>query len=141
MFLVDINRGKTTSVFLCQAERSRSHEQIKPYIWFPMYTYYVYILKCCDGSYYTGITNNIAIRLAQHQHGIDKYCYTYKSRPLTLKFQQEFNDVLQAIYFEKKIKGWTRAKKVALINGDYDMLKILSECRNATHFKYQSLNK
>lgn len=58
-----------------------------------------------------------------------------------LKFQQEFNDVLQAIYFEKKIKGWTRAKKLALINGNFNMLRILSECRNATHFNYQPLDK
>jgi putative endonuclease len=54
-----------------------------------------------------------------------------------MKFHQEFNDVLQAIYFEKKIKGWTRAKKEALISGDFDMLQILSECRNATHYKYK----
>ncbi len=59
-----------------------------------------------------------------------------KRRPLLLEFYQEFNDVLQAIYFEKKIKGWSRAKKYALINEDFDMLQILSECRNATHYKY-----
>ena len=52
-------------------------------------------------------------------------------------FYQEFNDVLQAIYFEKKIKGWTRAKKQALINGNFDMLQMLSERRNATHYKYK----
>ncbi len=53
-----------------------------------------------------------------------------------MEFHQEFNDVLQAIYFEKKLKGWTRAKKKALIDGDFDRLQILSECRNATHYKY-----
>lgn len=58
-----------------------------------------------------------------------------------MKFHQEFNDVLQAIYFEKKLKGWTRAKKKALIDRDGDMLKILSECRNATHFKYNPNNE
>jgi putative endonuclease len=106
-----------------------------------VFTYYVYILKCTDNSFYTGITNNIELRLQQHQSGFNKNCYTYKKRPVALKFQQGFNDVLQAIYFEKKIKGWTRAKKLALINGDYNMLKILSECRNATHSKYQPLDK
>ncbi|CAH8281401.1 conserved hypothetical protein [Mariniflexile fucanivorans] len=55
-----------------------------------------------------------------------------------MEFRQEFNDVLQAIYFEKKIKGWAKAKKLALINGDFDMLQILSECRNATHYKYKN---
>ena len=76
-----------------------------------MYLYYVYILKCSDNSYYTGITNNIETRFSEHQSGYIKDSYTYKRRPLSLDFYQEFNDVLQAIYFEKKIKGWTRAKK------------------------------
>lgn len=104
-----------------------------------MFFYYVYILKCSDNSYYTGITNNIDRRIKEHQLGKLSNCYTYKRRPITVKFYQEFNDVLQAIYFEKKIKGWTRAKKVALINGDFEMLQILSECRNATHYKYNGI--
>ena len=101
-----------------------------------MYFYYVYIIKCSDDSYYTGITNNIEKRFKEHELGYNKDSYTYKRRPLVLDFYQEFNDVLQAIYFEKKIKGWTRGKKQALINGDFEMLQILSECRNATHYKY-----
>jgi putative endonuclease len=103
-----------------------------------MYHYYIYILKCSDGSYYTGITNDLEKRFKEHQSGHKKDSYTYKRRPLSLEFYQEFNDVLQAIYFEKKIKGWTRAKKQALIKGDFDMLIILSECRNATHYKYNT---
>ncbi len=104
-----------------------------------MYLYYVYILKCSDNSYYTGITNSVYRRFEEHQDGKNKECYTFGRRPLKMEFHQEFNDVLQAIYFEKKIKGWTRAKKRALINGDYDMLKILSECRNSTHSKYKPI--
>ncbi len=102
-----------------------------------MYSYYVYILKCSDNSYYTGITNNIKRRFEEHNNGKNRKNYTFKRRPLELEFYQEFNDVLQAIYFEKKIKGWTRSKKRALISGDFEMLKILSECRNATHYKYE----
>ena len=105
-----------------------------------MYSYFVYILKCSDDSYYTGITNNIAVRFDQHQLGYEKDCYTFTRRPLAMEWYQEFNDVLQAIYFEKKIKGWTRAKKQALIKGNCDMLHILSECRNATHHKYYDGN-
>jgi len=101
-----------------------------------MFFYYVYILKCSDNSYYTGITNDMEKRLAEHKSGKYPDCYTFNKRPLELKFYETFNDVLQAIYFEKKIKKWTRAKKEALINGDYNMLQILAECRNATHFKY-----
>lgn len=102
-----------------------------------MYLYYVYIIKCSDNSYYTGITNNVEKRFKEHEFGYNKDSYTFKRRPLLLEFYQEFNDVLQAIYFEKKIKGWTRLKKQALINGQFDMLQILSECRNATHYKYK----
>lgn len=100
-----------------------------------MYFYYVYILKCSDDSFYTGITSDLEKRYQEHVYGKYKDCYTYRRRPLELKFHETFNDVLQAIYFEKKIKRWTRAKKQSLIDGNYDMLQILSECRNATHYK------
>jgi len=102
-----------------------------------MKTYYVYILKCSDNLLYTGITNNVVRRLKEHQHGLNKNSFTFKRRPLKLIFQQEFNDVEQAIYFEKKIKNWSAKKKQALANGDFDMLLILSECRNVTHSKYR----
>ncbi len=101
-----------------------------------MYSYFVYILQCSDDSYYTGITNDINRRIDKHKLGKNRDCYTYKRRPVELKFHETFNDVLQAIYFEKRIKKWTRAKKVALINGNFNMLQILAECRNATHYKY-----
>ena len=101
-----------------------------------MYFYYVYIIKCSDNSFYTGITNNLDKRFQEHILGKHKDCYTYKRRPLELKFHETFNDVLQAIYFEKKIKKWTHKKKQALIDGNFNRLQILSERRNATHYKY-----
>ena len=101
-----------------------------------MKTYYVYILKCSDSLTYTGITNNMSRRFEEHQKGLNKNCFTYKRRPLKLIFQQEFNDIEQAIYFEKKIKNWSAKKKRALANGKFDILQTLSECRNATHSKY-----
>ena len=63
--------------------------------------------------------------------------YTYRRRPVQLIFQQEFNDVLQAIFFEKKLKKWSAKKKMALVEGNLDLLQILSECRNTTHYKYR----
>lgn len=102
-----------------------------------IYQYFVYILLCADKSFYTGITSNLSKRFNEHQSGTKRDSYTYSRRPLTLVFQQEFNDVIQAIYFEKKIKGWSKAKKQALIDGDFDKLQILSECRNASHCKYK----
>ena len=100
-----------------------------------MKLYYVYILKCSDGLTYTGITNNISRRLEEHQKGLNRTCFTYKRRPVELIFCQEFNDVKQAIYFEKKIKKWSGKKKLALANGDYDLLKLLAECKNESHAK------
>ncbi len=99
--------------------------------------YYVYILKCSDGLTYIGVTNNVSRRFEEHQRGLNENCFTFKRRPLELIFQQEFNDVEQAIYFEKKIKNWSAKKKLALANGNFDMLQILSECRNVTHSKYK----
>ncbi|MEL6811547.1 MAG: GIY-YIG nuclease family protein [Bacteroidota bacterium] len=102
-----------------------------------MYQYYVYILECNDGLLYTGITNNLSRRFEEHNLGTKKDTFTYKRRPVQLIFHQEFNDVLQAIFFEKKIKKWSARKKRALAEGDELLLKILSECRNATHYKYK----
>lgn len=102
-----------------------------------MKTYYVYILQCNDDLLYTGFTNNISRRLEEHQEGKSKISFTYNRRPVKLIFHHEFNDVQQAIYFEKKIKKWSAKKKLALANGKYVMLQILAECRNATHYKYK----
>ena len=102
-----------------------------------MKTYFVYILKCSDGILYTGFTNNLERRVIEHQEGKSKSSFTHNRRPVELIFHQEFNDVNQAIYFEKRIKKWSAKKKLALANGNYNMLEILSECRNATHYKYK----
>ena len=99
----------------------------------PMKHYYVYILQCSDGLIYTGMTNNISGRIDEHQRGLNKSCFTYKRRPVKFLFHQEFNDVEQAIFFEKRIKNWSGRKKLALANGDFDLLKLLAQFRNETH--------
>ena len=91
------------------------------------YYMFVYILQCSDGSYYTGVTGDLAIRLRQHEEGIDKASYTFSRRPLTLVYSQGFQNALDAIEWEKKIKKWSRAKKEALISGDLDKLSNLSK--------------
>lgn len=101
-----------------------------------MKTYYVYLLKCSGGLLYTGITNDVFRRFEEHQKGLNIICFTFKRRPLELIFNQVFNDVKQTIYFEKKIKKWSGKKKLALANGNFNMILILSECRNATHSEY-----
>lgn len=88
---------------------------------------YVYILKCSDGSYYTGVSSNLTQRMFQHEVGYFPDCYTYKRRPLSLVFYCEFTDILLAFEKEKQIKKWSKAKKEALINGDYDTLVNLAK--------------
>ena len=97
--------------------------------------YYVYILKCSDSSYYTGLTNNIERRFQEHQSGENSTSYTFKKRPVELVFCEEFLDVNQAISFEKQIKGWSRKKKEAIIDGNYGKLKELSVCFNESNHK------
>lgn len=96
---------------------------------------YVYILLCSDESYYTGVTNCLEMRLEQHEQGVFKTCYTYKRRPLKIVYYELFNGPLSAIAFEKKLKGWSRAKKEALINGKWEDLKELAKCNNETDFQ------
>jgi predicted GIY-YIG superfamily endonuclease len=81
--------------------------------------FWVYILHCADRSYYTGHTDNLEKRLAQHTTGAIPTCYTYKRRPLDLVFFQELSTREQAIAVERQIKGWSRRKKEALIRGDW----------------------
>jgi len=97
--------------------------------------YYVYIVLCFDGSYYTGVTNNLEKRINEHNAGIDTNCYTFKRRPITLKFFQEFTDIKDAITKEKQIKGWSRKKKEALIRGDFKELIRLSINRISTSLR------
>jgi putative endonuclease len=92
-----------------------------------MKSYYIYILKCIDNSYYTGITNNLERRIQEHNEGLNTAFYTYNKRPLLLVYQSVFNNPNEAIAFEKQIKGWSRKKKEALINGDIELLKVLSK--------------
>jgi len=100
-----------------------------------MKLYYVYILRCSDGKLYTGMTNNIEKRIIEHNSGDSKKAYTYRRRPVQLVFYQDFIDVEQAIYFEKKIKKWSKLKKEALISGDFDTLKLLASCKNETNYR------
>jgi putative endonuclease len=88
---------------------------------------YVYIIECNDKSYYTGVTNNIERRLFEHNNGLNPECYTFNRRPLKLIFCEHFDNPLTAIEREKQIKGWSRAKKEALIKGDMKRLISLAK--------------
>lgn len=95
-----------------------------------MKTMYVYILECNDKSYYTGVTNNLELRFQQHSVGINRNCYTFTKRPLKIVFYEMFNDPNAAIAFEKKIKGWNRKKKEALMKAEFHLLPELSKSKS-----------
>ncbi len=88
---------------------------------------YVYILKCSDNTYYTGVTSNLSQRVFQHENGIFQDCYTFNRRPILLVFYAEFTDITIAIQKEKQIKKWSRAKKEALILSKFDDLPNLAK--------------
>ncbi|MFK8039164.1 MAG: GIY-YIG nuclease family protein [Crocinitomicaceae bacterium] len=92
-----------------------------------MKTFNVYILKCSDGTYYTGITSNLENRLKQHQSSQFKNSYTSKRLPIELVFYCDFQNAKQAIEKEKQIKKWSKSKKEALINNDYGTLPNLAK--------------
>lgn len=91
---------------------------------------FIYILKCSDDSYYTGVTNDLPIRITQHNQGIDRKCYTYSRRPVELVYSESYPEAIYAIQREKQIKGWSRKKKQALISGDFESLPKISKSRN-----------
>ena len=88
-------------------------------------SFYAYMLRCADGSYYVGHTDDLDARTAAHQTGLFSG-YTHKRRPVQLVWHQEFAERDQAFAAERQIKGWSRAKKEALIRGDWDAVQLLS---------------
>jgi predicted GIY-YIG superfamily endonuclease len=77
------------------------------------------MLRCSDGSYYTGHTDSLESRIAQHFAGAIPSCYTFSRRPLECVFSQEFPTREEALASEQQIKGWGRMKKEAMIRGDW----------------------
>ena len=94
------------------------------------HNYYVYIVQCSDGLYYTGVTNDLERRLWEHNTGFVERCFTIKRRPVTLKYYQHFYDINNAIAWEKQIKGWSRKKKEALFKNDWEEIKKLAKSKS-----------
>ena len=89
-------------------------------------SFYVYILKCSDGSYYTSHTDNLEKRVEAHQRG-EIAGYTSRRRPLQLVFVQDFPSREEAFQVERQIKGWARQKKEALVQRDWHRLRQLAK--------------
>ncbi len=88
-------------------------------------TFWAYVLRCSDGSYYVGHAEELEARLAAHESG-EFEGYTAKRRPVTLVWSQEFSTRDEALSAERRITGWSRAKKEALIRGDWEGVQLLS---------------
>ncbi|NBC88767.1 MAG: GIY-YIG nuclease family protein [Alphaproteobacteria bacterium] len=90
--------------------------------------FHAYLLRCNDGSYYAGHTDDLETRLAQHRSGA-LGGYTAKRRPVTLVWSEAFASRDEAFAAERRIKGWNRAKKEALIAGDWTRISLLARNR------------
>lgn len=90
---------------------------------------WLYILKCSDGSYYTGTTADPDKRVAEHQEGMVPG-YTFDRRPVELVYSEEFPEWSNVVEREFQIKKWSRKKKEAFIREDWDALKRLSRSKS-----------
>ncbi len=95
----------------------------------PLVPFYVYILRCRDSTYYTGHTDDLDRRMAQHGDGVGA-AYTSKRRPLELLWATDCQTREQAFELEKQVQGWSRAKKEAMMRGDFAALPALSRSRS-----------
>src|SRR5712692_7298660 len=89
---------------------------------------FVYMLRCADGSFYVGIAtgDDLTRRMAEHESGAYPG-YTFTRRPVMLVWSEHFARITDAIAVERKVKGWSRAKKEALIKGDWGAIQRLSK--------------
>jgi putative endonuclease len=101
---------------------------------------YLYLLLCSDGSYYVGHTSNLELRMWEHQHG-EGGSYTSQRLPVRLVFSEELPTVHDAFLAERQVKGWSRAKKNALIQRDFEALKELSKNRQTIELQRASFDK
>ena len=87
---------------------------------------WTYIVRCSGDSYYVGSTTDLERRIWQHNFSPEGAAYTRHRRPVTLVLAAEFDRIDEAFAFEKRVQGWSRAKREALIRGDFDALPGLS---------------
>jgi putative endonuclease len=93
---------------------------------------FLYILRCVDDTLYTGSTWDLSRRMEEHLRG-EGARHTAKRLPVELVYFEEFERIDAAFDREKQIQRWTRAKKLALIHGDDDIVHRLAQCRNETY--------
>ncbi|MGW2092409.1 GIY-YIG nuclease family protein [Promicromonospora sukumoe] len=92
---------------------------------------HMYILRCSDGSFYVGSTVDLERRLGQHNEG-EGAAYTRRRRPVALVHSEEFSRIDDAHVREKQVQGWSRAKRLALIEGRLEALPDLARSRTTS---------
>jgi putative endonuclease len=85
----------------------------------------MYILSCADGSYYVGSARDLEARMQQHAAG-EGSDYTRRRMPVQLVYAHECGTIAEAYAAEKRVQGWSRAKREALIHGKQHLLPALS---------------
>ena len=106
-----------------------------------MGSYFVYMLRCSDNSFYIGLTTDVSRRVAEHETGTIPKAYTHSRRPVQLVWVGEFHTHEEAFAFERQIKGWSRAKKKALIDDDWDIIhQIVNDERKQRELKKRNEN-
>lgn len=95
--------------------------------------FYVYMLECADGAYYVGSYRGDDIMIRVHEHNLGKFprAYTNKRRPVKLIWSEMFNHPDEMVAAERRLKGWSRAKKEAYVRGDMQLLNKLSQSKSA----------
>ena len=88
----------------------------------------MYILECSNGQYYVGSTQDLDLRLKQHQAG-EGCVFTKKHLPVKLVYYEKFQRIHEAFAREHQVKGWNRKKKEALINNQAELLPELSKSK------------
>ena len=91
--------------------------------------FWTYMLRYRDGSYYVGHTEDLENRVAAHQHGVPGY--TLRRRPVALVWAEALPTREEALAAERRVKGWSRAKKEALIAGDWERVSLLARNRQS----------
>lgn len=103
-------------------------------------SYIVYMLQCSDGSFYIGSTADLSRRISEHELGVLPSSYTHSRRPVKLVWTQEFPSQEEAFASERQIKGWSRAKKKALIKDDWEEIHQIVKRERKRREKEQRIN-
>ena len=94
---------------------------------------WTYILECSDGSYYVGSTFDLDRRMWEHNHSdTEGAAYTRRRRPVRLVWSAHYDSVVEAFAYEKQIQGWSRKKREALIDGEFEHLPGLARRRTSS---------